>query len=154
MLDRTNFQPDLTLRNAIRHVLASNEKNKDRHSAKTPVRPSDCRRCGSESNTDISPKELAILPPLLADKIARIQAASEDLQTSIDLMASREDLHAAVRNASRNLSDIESRGNAPFDTFISHNGPEHTSSKSVPILVASLYELPPVPLSSLPTSFR
>jgi len=26
VLDRTNFQPDLTLRNAIRHVLASNER--------------------------------------------------------------------------------------------------------------------------------
>jgi len=109
----------------------------------------------SKSDTDnISLKELAILPPVLADKIGRMKAASEDLQTSIDLMGSREDLQAAVRNASRNLSDIESRGNAPFGTVISHNVPEHTSSKSVPISVASLYQLPPVPLSSLLTSFR
>lgn len=37
MLDRTNFQPELTLRNAIRHVLASNEKEK-RRSAELVVR--------------------------------------------------------------------------------------------------------------------
>jgi len=28
VLDRTNFQPELTLRNAIRHVLARNEENR------------------------------------------------------------------------------------------------------------------------------
>jgi tRNA(Ile)-lysidine synthase TilS/MesJ len=36
VLDRTNFQPELTLRNAVRHVLASNEKQ--RHSAEIVVR--------------------------------------------------------------------------------------------------------------------
>jgi tRNA(Ile)-lysidine synthase len=35
VLDRTNFQPDLTLRNAIRHMLANNEKKRD--SAAVPV---------------------------------------------------------------------------------------------------------------------
>jgi hypothetical protein len=37
VLDRTNFQPELTLRNAIRHVLARNEK-KHQRSAEIVVR--------------------------------------------------------------------------------------------------------------------
>jgi tRNA(Ile)-lysidine synthase TilS/MesJ len=37
VLDRTNFQPELTLRNAIRHVLACNEK-KRQHPAEIVVR--------------------------------------------------------------------------------------------------------------------
>jgi len=37
VLDRTNFQPELTLRNAIRHVLACNEK-KRQQSAEIVVR--------------------------------------------------------------------------------------------------------------------
>ncbi len=52
----------------------------------------------------------------MADKIIRIKTASEDLNIPIpiDLMANREDLHAAVHASSRNLSDIESRGNSLF----------------------------------------
>jgi hypothetical protein len=44
-----------------------------------------------------------------------MKTASEDLKipVPIDLMASRESLYAAVRGSSRNLSDIESRGNVP-----------------------------------------
>jgi hypothetical protein len=48
----------------------------------------------------------------------RIKTASEDLKIPIpiDLMASRESLQEAVHCSSRNLSDIENRGDAPFDT--------------------------------------
>jgi tRNA(Ile)-lysidine synthase len=98
VLDRTNFQPDLTLRNAIRHVLASNEKK--RHSAEEPVEP-------------------PALPPVLADKIIRIKTASEDLKipVPIHLMASRESLHEAVHSSSRYLSDIESKVSAYLNRF-------------------------------------
>jgi hypothetical protein len=48
----------------------------------------------------------------------RIKTASEDLKIPIpiDLMASRESLQEAVHCSSRNLSDIENRGDTPFDT--------------------------------------
>ncbi|KAI9507362.1 hypothetical protein F5148DRAFT_1285277 [Russula earlei] len=95
VIDRTNFQPDLTLRNAIRHVLACNE-----------------RKARSLSETMESPP----LPPVLAEKILRTQTASENLKLPVpfDLMASRESLYEAVRYSSLNLADIESRGNSPF----------------------------------------
>jgi len=60
----------------------------------------------------VSMKEPPALPPVLAEKIARTETASENLKMPIpiDLMASRESLYAAVRYSSRNLFDIESRG--------------------------------------------
>ena len=59
-------------------------------------------------------KEPPPLPPVMADKITRMKSASDDLEISIpiDLMASREDLREAVHASSRNLSDIESRGDS------------------------------------------
>jgi hypothetical protein len=90
----------------------------------------DCMKSTSDTENLSSIKEPVTLPPVLADKIARVKSASENLQTPIDLMASREDLHAAVRSASRDLSDIESRGNVPFGTLMSQNGSEHTSLSS------------------------
>jgi len=99
VIDRTNFQPDLTLRNAIRYILANNEKKHD--SAPVPVVPP-------------SP-----LPPVMADKIMRIKSASDNLKIPIpiDLMANRETLRAAVQASSRNLSDIESRVSAYLSRF-------------------------------------
>ena len=49
----------------------------------------------------------------------QIKAASEDLKIPIpiDWMASRENLRAAVQASSRNLSDIEGRGDFTFETF-------------------------------------
>lgn len=53
------------------------------------------------------------LPPVLADQIMRMKTASETLNipVPIDLMSSRQNLREAVRCSSRNLSDIEGRGN-------------------------------------------
>ena len=50
----------------------------------------------------------------MADKIMRMKSASDNLKIPIpiDWMASRENLRAAVHAASRNLSDIESRGDS------------------------------------------
>jgi len=79
-------------------------------------------------------KEPLALPPVLAEKIARTETASENLKMPIpiDLMASRESLYAAVRYSSRNLFDIESRAH---------------------ISAASLFKHLPAPLSSLLTGF-
>jgi hypothetical protein len=55
----------------------------------------------------------------LADKVDRMKIASENLNipVTIDLMASRESLRAAVQYSSSKLSDIESRGDSLlFDT--------------------------------------
>lgn len=100
VLDRTNFQPDLTLRNAIRHMLANNEKKRDSVAA-VPVEPQ------------------PPLPPVMADKIMRMKSASDNLKIAIpiDWMASRESLRAAVHGSSRNLSDIESRVSAYLSRF-------------------------------------
>ncbi|KAI0306426.1 PP-loop family-domain-containing protein [Multifurca ochricompacta] len=113
ILDYTNFQPELTLRNAIRHVLSNNEQ--EHHI--------------SGLNEGTPP-----LPPVLADKIIRMKTASENLKIPIpiDLTTSRENLHAAVRCSSRNLSDIESKAL---------------------ILTAFPSKLPLAHLFSLPTSF-
>jgi hypothetical protein len=58
------------------------------------------------------------LPPAMADKIMQIKSASDNLKIAIpiDFMASRENLRAAVYASSRNLSDIENRGDS-FLTF-------------------------------------
>ncbi|KAH9005313.1 PP-loop family-domain-containing protein [Lactarius hatsudake] len=94
VLDRTNFQPELTLRNALRHVLASREKKPQLAQLNPP----------------------SSLPPVLADQITRMKTASENMKTPvpIDFMSSRQDLREAVRCLSHNLSDIESRGNLPL----------------------------------------
>ena len=65
-------------------------------------------------------KEPVALPPVLADKVTRIQTAAKDLKipVPIDLMASRKDLHEAVRCLSRDLSDIESRGKYHLTTVM------------------------------------
>ncbi|KAI0283064.1 PP-loop family-domain-containing protein [Russula aff. rugulosa BPL654] len=99
VVDRTNFQPDLTLRNAIRHMIANNEKKRD---PAVPV-----------------PVEPRPLPPVMAHKIMQIKSASEDLKIPIpiDWMASRENLRAAVHASSRNLSDIEGRVSAYLSRF-------------------------------------
>ena len=117
MLDRTNFQPEVTLRNAIRHVLACNEK-KRQHPAEIVVRlllvaQSCFFKKKIEADVDVSIKEPVALPPALVDKVTRMKTAAENLKTPvpIDLTASREDLHEAVRFLSRDLADIESRGN-------------------------------------------
>lgn len=54
------------------------------------------------------------LPPVMADKITRMKSASDNLKIPIpiDMMASRESLRAAVHASSRNLADIESRGDS------------------------------------------
>ena len=62
---------------------------------------------------DVFMKEPVALPPVLADKVPRMKTAAENLKTPvpIDLMTGREDLQEAVRCLSRDLSDVESRGN-------------------------------------------
>ncbi|KAH9043081.1 PP-loop family-domain-containing protein [Lactarius pseudohatsudake] len=97
VLDRTNFQPELTLRNALRHVLASKEKKP--HLAK------------------LNPP--SSLPPVLADQITRMKTASENMKmpVPIDFMSSRQNLREAVRCLSRNLSDIESRASTFLSRF-------------------------------------
>jgi hypothetical protein len=54
------------------------------------------------------------LPPAMADKIVRMKSASDNLEipVPIDWMANRENLRAAVYAASRDLSDIECRGDS------------------------------------------
>ena len=52
VIDRTNFQPDLTLRNAIRHVITNNEKNRD-STALVPVVRLCIDRIESESDVDV-----------------------------------------------------------------------------------------------------
>lgn len=108
VLDRTNFQPELTLRNAIRHVLARNEQK--RHSAELVREPPPS------------------LPPVLADQIMRMKTASENLKipVPIDLMSSRQSLREAVRCSSRNLSDIEAK--APISTASPSKHPPEPSS--------------------------
>lgn len=95
------------------------------------------------------------LPPALANKIMSMKTASENLETllPIDLMGSRESLHAAVRCSSHNLSDIESRGNLLSDNCRIIPWLKCTSSKSAPISAASRFTLPLVHLSSPLTSF-
>jgi tRNA(Ile)-lysidine synthase TilS/MesJ len=51
VIDRTNFQPDLTLRNAIRHILANNEKKRD--SAPVPTQSLVYDRIESSSDVDV-----------------------------------------------------------------------------------------------------
>jgi tRNA(Ile)-lysidine synthase TilS/MesJ len=162
VVDRTNFQPDLTLRNAIRHMIANNEKKRD------PAVPVPVVRLSpfvliieSESDVDffiITMKEPRPLPPVMAHKIMQIKAASEDLKIPIpiDWMASRENLRAAVHASSRNLSDIEGRGDFTFETFpITLNCSRHIfpPPKSAPILAASPSNLPQAHSSSLPTDY-
>jgi len=124
VLDRTNFQPELTLRNAIRHVLACNEKTRQ-HSAEIVVRLYSLhnRVLKIEADVDVSMKEPVALPPVLADKVPRMKTAAENLKTlvPIDLMAGREDLHEAVRCLSRDLSDVESRGKTISPLSYMHN---------------------------------
>ncbi|KAI9446309.1 PP-loop family-domain-containing protein, partial [Lactarius indigo] len=97
VLDPTNFQPELTLRNALRRVL--DDKEKKLHSAKL--------------------KPPSSLPPVLVDQITRMKTASENMKISvpIDFMSSRENLREAVRCSSRDLFDIESRASAHLNRF-------------------------------------
>lgn len=105
-------------------------------------------------------KEPPPLPPVMADKITRMKSASDNLKISIpiDLMASREDLREAVHASSRNLSDIESRGDSLLTYFYRAKNRllKATISshlKPAPILASSLSNLPQARSSSLPTSF-
>lgn len=54
------------------------------------------------------------LPPVMAEQITRMKSASDNLKIPIpiDWMDSRENLLAAVHASSRNLSDIESKGDS------------------------------------------
>ncbi|KAI0273442.1 PP-loop family-domain-containing protein [Gloeopeniophorella convolvens] len=100
VVDKTNFQPDLTVRNAIRHMLAS-----------TPP--------GSEEAQSGVPSAPTTLPPDIALRISRIEAAVLDptLPVALDLTGSRENLRAAARALSRNLADIESRASVFLHHF-------------------------------------
>jgi hypothetical protein len=105
-------------------------------------------------------KEPPPLPPAMADKITQMKSASDNLKISIpiDLMTSREDLREAVHVFSRNLSDIESRGDSLLTySYRAKNSLKATISphpKSAPILAASPSNLPQARSSSLPTSFQ
>jgi tRNA(Ile)-lysidine synthase len=119
VLDRTNFQPDLTLRNAIRHVLDINEQ-KHHPTIKKLVRFYYLRAIIVRPDmATFDKKPPSSLPPVLADQIMRVKTASENMKipVPIDFMSSRENLREAVHCSSRNLSDIEGRGNSPSTLF-------------------------------------
>ncbi|KAF8274873.1 PP-loop family-domain-containing protein [Lactarius quietus] len=98
VLDRTNFQPELTLRNALRHVSPATSRN---------------------ANILTLFKPPSSLPPVLADQIMRVKTASENMKipVPIDFMSSQQNLREAVRCSSRNLSDIEGRVSTYLSRF-------------------------------------
>ncbi|KAG2146892.1 PP-loop family-domain-containing protein [Suillus bovinus] len=90
--DPTNFQPEITLRNAIRQMLTLQEEGKDM----------------VLSLLIITQSALSGLPQHISGSLEKIKVAAADLQeTTMDLEGGLHQLHGAVKVLSSRLEDVD-----------------------------------------------
>ncbi|EGN99571.1 hypothetical protein SERLA73DRAFT_106177, partial [Serpula lacrymans var. lacrymans S7.3] len=112
--DQTNFQPEITLRNAIRRMLAEEEATgKD-----------------TKLELDQAPQEM---PPEFKEALQKVKSASANFQTTIlDISGGKEQLRGAVKYLSSHVEDIDHQATthlkqqslqSPISTFLlsTHN---------------------------------
>ncbi|KAI0063391.1 hypothetical protein BV25DRAFT_1824493 [Artomyces pyxidatus] len=99
--DKTNFQPELTLRNAIRHMLAQ------------------------QADTTQAPAVKRIRPPPPTDggmagslKAMVTRSENDNSLVPFDVTGSRQELQGAALAASENLGDVESKGELQPTTIL------------------------------------
>lgn len=104
--DKTNFQPNLTLRNALRHRIQGNN-------GKSQVCRTDLKIC--RLPTAFQEEQL---PPDIAEKMIAIERGVSSLNSvSMTLDSGADELRSLVRVLTTNLEDIDSQGWLPFLLF-------------------------------------
>ncbi|KAG1756314.1 PP-loop family-domain-containing protein [Suillus paluster] len=97
--DPTNFQPEITLRNAIRKMLTLQEEGKDMVIFISDAYP---------ASLTITQSALSGLPQHIASSLDKIKVAAADLQdTPMDLTGGIHQLHGAVKVLSSRLEDVD-----------------------------------------------
>ena len=109
--DSTNFQPDITLRNALRAIISNNDKS---------VSQNDCSRSFAlklKFGQD-SPLDLSTFPPGIQKKLEDVDLAiskhSETTHLLVNLKSSSETLRQAAKAIDLYAGDIENQGKQSF----------------------------------------
>ncbi len=108
--DRTNFQPEITLRNALRAIISATDKGVSRSLCTTTTFTSSV----AEPPFQESPPDPSTLPPQIQEHLGAInKTLGSFMNLSVDLTSPSERLRAAVKSIDVFAADIESQGTSP-----------------------------------------